>query len=513
MPLRRLRAGTLGTRIGAATSAAILGVSLVFFAYRYVSETEALTDQLHAHMGQNISALTAGLRRVQGQSVLQAALEDFIRAVRHHLHEFGHAHEVEHLILVTDEHGMTVASTDRGRVGRSIAPELHALSRRQERSSADRFRVVELDGERYLFLSEPLGSAGQSILYLEPFERVVELARGSLLRNLGFSLLLATMLVFAVNVLVRRLITRRLALLAQAMQRVEREGLDVPIPDLGRDELGEVRNVYAATIAELRRSRQQIEEHARTLESQVSERTAQLVRAHRLAAVGELAAGVAHGLNNPLASIAASAEKLLDLQERDPARLEARLPEHLRRIVRNTDRCKHITQSLLSFGRESRFSPRPLLAAAVLHEAKSVVEAAAEARGVAVHIQAPGPLPPVTADAEALTQVLVNLASNALDASPPGSRVELSAARDADELVLAVTDRGSGIAPQDLERIFRPFYTTKPVGQGTGLGLSICQGIVEQLGGRLGVQSRPGEGSRFEVRLPLTVPDAKEPPR
>jgi two-component system, NtrC family, sensor kinase len=491
----------LGTRLGLSTSAAILVVSLAFFGSKYVSDTSVLTDQLHRHMGENVAALSACFQDRPDPEGLQSTLDAFFHAFQEHVHAFGHHPTASHRIAVLDEQGLVLASSDRSWIGRQPPSELAEALESRPPTSQDRFKTVLLEGERFLILTQPLGE--RRILYLEPYESVRDIASGSLLRNLGFALLSAGILAAAVNLLVGRLVTRRLELLAHTMERVEREGLDVPIPPLGRDELGDVRDVYAKTIAELRRSRLQIEEHARTLERKVQERTEQLVRAHRLAAVGELAAGIAHGLNNPLASVAASAEKLLDLMERDRTELDKRLPDHLRRIVRNTDRCKHITQSLLSFARESRFSPRPVAPASVLREAAAVLEPEAEARGIALEVQAGEALPQVVADPEALTQVLVNLLANALDASEAGSAVTLRAEAEAGELRLSVTDHGAGIAPEDLDRIFQPFYTTKPPGQGTGLGLSVAHGIVEQLGGRITVHSRPGQGSRFEVRLPL----------
>jgi two-component system NtrC family sensor kinase len=505
-----LRFGTLGTRLGLVTSAAILVVSLAFFGWRYTSETELLTDQFHEHMGENVAALTASLQRIDTASEVQAALEEYAAAVQRHVHEFGHEHREGFLVLVYATDGRVLASTERQWIGRGMPADLLALAAPAQGRLAGKFRTVQVGQARYLSLAEPLdarpdGSSGgqQRILYLEPYSRVTRLSRGSLLRNLAFSLLLAAILAVTVNFLVRRMVIARLQRLAGSMERVEREGLEAPVPELGRDELGEVRDVYARTLAELRRSRQAIELHARTLETQVQERTAQLLRAHRLAAIGELAAGLAHGLNNPLASIAASAEKLLDLTGRDAAQLQKRLPDHLQRIVRNTDRCKHIAQSLLSFARENRTTPRPIQPSAVLREAVAVVEAEAEARKVEIRLAGLPALPIVNADPEALTQVIVNLLSNALDASAPGGSVELEAAVEAAELVLAVVDHGTGIDPEHLEQIFRPFFTTKPPGSGTGLGLSICHGIVEQLGGRIAVESRPGQGSRFEVRLPL----------
>jgi signal transduction histidine kinase len=493
----------LGTRLGLSTSAAILVVSLAFFGSKYVSDTRVQTDQLHRHMGENLAALGACLQNQPRPEGLQSTLDGFRKAFEAHVHAFGHHAHAAHRIAVLDERGHVLASTDHRWIGQTPPSALDEALLLRPPTSQDRFKTVLLEGERFLVLAERLGT--RRVLYLEPYESVQEIARGSLLRNLGFSLLSALILAAAVNLLVGRLVTRRLELLARTMEQVEREGLQVPIPPLGHDELGDVRDVYAKTIAELQRSRLQIEEHARTLEQQVQERTEQLVRAHRLAAVGELAAGIAHGLNNPLASAAASAEKLLDLQERDRAELDKRLPDHLRRILRNTDRCKHITQSLLSFARESRFSPRPVAPAAVLREAAAVLEPEAESRGIALEVHADDPMPLVVADPEALTQVLVNLLSNALDASPAGSAVTMQATAGDNELCLSVTDRGTGIPAEDLERVFRPFYTTKPPGQGTGLGLSVAQGIVEQLGGHIVLHSRPGEGSRFEVRLPLEL--------
>ncbi len=507
---RRFGYSALGRRIGLATSAAIFLVSLLSSLWRYRIETRMLMDQLHAHMGENVAAILSFVDSMEDRSRAQQALSQFSAAVDRHMRRFDHQRSGRHILLMLDPREVVMASTEPDWMGREIPPDVVASWKAPQKSS-DKFRTVGLAGESYLFLRESLsgyaghGEMGWSLLYLEPYDTITKLAWESLARNLGFSLVLALVLAVAVNFLVDRIVIRRLALLRRAMEQVKRGGPQMALPKLGTDELGEVRNAYAEAMNELGKSRRQIEEHARTLEGEIQSRTAQLVRAHRLAAVGELAAGLAHGLNNPLASVAASAEKLLDLMERDDDRLKRRLPSHLERILRNTDRCKQITRSLLSFAREKPFKPRRIHLKDVVNEAMAVVEADAETRGVSIALQMEDGLPDLVTDPDSVAQVLVNLLSNALDVTESGDSVVIEAVDHETFVRLSVTDSGPGIGYEEAQRIFRPFYTTKPAGKGTGLGLSICQALLEQLGGRMEVVSEVGNGARFEVFLPCQV--------
>jgi signal transduction histidine kinase len=218
----------------------------------------------------------------------------------------------------------------------------------------------------------------------------------------------------------------------------------------------------------------------------------QLAQAEKLAAVGRLAAGVAHELNNPLGNVLLYAKLLLEDGEPGEVR-EA----NTRRIVDNAVRCKGIVRSLLDYARPGRVEPEPMDVNAVARAAVASVAGHLEARTVTCALHLAPALPAVLGDARQIQQVVVNLLQNAIDAVEPGGRVGVSTrpADAGDGVVLTVDDDGPGVAPEVASRVFEPFYTTKE--RGTGLGLSICYGIVEGHRGRIWV-----EGSTFSVLLP-----------
>lgn len=224
-----------------------------------------------------------------------------------------------------------------------------------------------------------------------------------------------------------------------------------------------------------------------------------LAHADRLATFGRLAAGVVHDLRGPLTAIQVSAEALLSRFALDPVAVAER--DKARRIVDNGQRILGFVRNLLAYARPSPEGVEPIDAGALIQGVLGLCAHVAEGRGAAL-AGAAEPGLAVVGSRLHLEQVLVNLVSNACQAVGPGGRVDVSARADGDAVVLEVHDDGAGIAPEDLGRIFEPFFTTRPPGLGTGLGLSIVRGIVERHGGTVAVESAPGSGTRFRVRLP-----------
>jgi PAS domain S-box-containing protein len=235
----------------------------------------------------------------------------------------------------------------------------------------------------------------------------------------------------------------------------------------------------------------------------------QLLQQEKLAAVGQLVSGVAHELNNPLASVMAFAQLLLAAPEDAPHDRRA-----LDAINHEAKRAAKIVSNLLTFARQHQ--PERTIA-----DLNRVVEDTLELRRYALRIaqvdieaRLDPDLPITWADPFQLQQVVLNLVTNAEQAlaSWDGDRrIVVSTARMGKELVIRVSDSGPGIAPENLPRIFNPFFTTKPVGEGTGLGLSISDGILREHGGRIRVESQPACGATFILELPLVAPPLTEP--
>jgi len=227
---------------------------------------------------------------------------------------------------------------------------------------------------------------------------------------------------------------------------------------------------------------------------------AQLVQSAKMAAVGELAAGVAHELNNPLTSVLGFAQVLMrSIPPDDPGY------ENLVTIANEALRARDIVRDLLAFSQQTTSSHEPANINQVVGNTLSLIRRQFEASDVTVQEDLADDLPLVFLATGRIKQVFLNLFTNALQAMPNGGRLTVSSRWVEDEVVVRVTDTGDGIPEEHLPRIFEPFYTTKPVGQGTGLGLSVSLGIVQEHGGRIEVESWPGEGSAVAVWLPVAT--------
>ncbi len=309
----------------------------------------------------------------------------------------------------------------------------------------------------------------------------------------GRILVVIILLSLAAGLLAAWVISRGLARpvrdLTQAMAVVGAGRLDHPITPSSRDEIGALAEAFGRMTGNLRQNVAQLE---RT--------QAQLVQSEKLASIGEMAAAVAHGLRNPLASLRAAAQ----LVRRHPESPSAR--EHLDAIIEEVDRLDRRISHLLSFSRPAPFHP---MAESIPRLVEALLPAFAEPmreRNVELQIELPGTLPAVRVDPMQLEQALLELVSNALDAMPSGGRLRIGAeavngGSGPAEVTIEVTDTGAGIPAQVLPSVCEPFFTTRQ--EGTGLGLAIAKRYVEQNGGRLEIESRSGAGTTARVRLPV----------
>ena len=225
-------------------------------------------------------------------------------------------------------------------------------------------------------------------------------------------------------------------------------------------------------------------------------------RAEKLAAIGTLAAGLAHELNNPIGIMSSRIEVML----MEGTTLPEPVREDLEVLHRQAQRVARITQGLLTFARTSAGEREPVDLNHVVRETLLLAEAQITKSGVKVIVELSPDLPPILGDADTLQQVMLNLVTNARDAVDGRGEIRIgTAVRESDRRIeLVVADTGRGIAPEDLTRIFDPFFTTKPAG--TGLGLSLTHGIVREHGGTIDVESTPGRGTRFLLAFPALLP-------
>ncbi len=251
-------------------------------------------------------------------------------------------------------------------------------------------------------------------------------------------------------------------------------------------------------------------ERARRASTDLRRLQAQVIQAEKLASLGQIAAGIVHELNNPLTSIIA----YTDFLRRRPSRDDADEEERLRRIGEAAERILSFTRDLMSYARPAAEIPAPVPLADVLHKAIAFCDHEFAECGIAVSVDIEDPAPLVRGISGQLTQVFVNLFTNAAHAMPNGGELRVSSRHcDGGELLLVeVADNGIGIAEEDVEHVLEPFYTTKAHGRGTGLGLSIVHSIIKNHGGTLELESSPGRGTTFTLSLQLAVRPSTRPP-
>jgi signal transduction histidine kinase len=227
----------------------------------------------------------------------------------------------------------------------------------------------------------------------------------------------------------------------------------------------------------------------------------QLIQAEKLNALGQLAASVAHEINNPLAGVLVYSKLLSKRLQGGPFDKDEAL-SNLSKIESAVSHCSKIIHGLLNFARQSEPVLQPVVIGSVIDQAMSLVGHEAEMKGVEIIREETSPLPPVMADFGQLQQVFVNLVINAIQATPNGGKLIIRSSIDDGWVKVALEDTGHGIPPENMEKLFTPFFTTKEPGKGVGLGLAVSYGIIERHGGKIEVQSEVGKGSTFTVHLP-----------
>jgi signal transduction histidine kinase len=232
--------------------------------------------------------------------------------------------------------------------------------------------------------------------------------------------------------------------------------------------------------------------------------TAQLWQASKLTTMGELAASVAHELNNPLATVALRVESTMEeLAEDDPKRRSLEI------IAQEVERMAKLVSNLLQFSRRSHRQISSVDVPEELRNSLDVIEFYLRSHEVEVVQEFAAGVPIIHADRQQLRQVFLNLITNASDAMPHGGKLIIRCFRDTVEserasVIIEFTDTGTGVQTGDLPRLWEPFFTTKPVGKGTGLGLAICRRSVEQHGGTIIIETGPGRGTTVRITLPIS---------
>lgn len=345
------------------------------------------------------------------------------------------------------------------------------------------------------------GDGGTLTLWTAPLDPESTGPLGRLLRL--YLLLTGVLILIIAYVALTRLIVRPVEDLTRASERLATGPLSTTAPVAGAAEVARLAISFNRMARDLRADRKALEGRLAELEKATRELRStqdQLIRSEKLASVGRLSAGIAHEIGNPLAAILGFVELLQagGLPEPDER-------EFLRRVKNEVERIHRIIRELLDYSRAEPAAPAPDEVADLAHvveEAVKLVAPQKDLRGITIERRFGENISRVRGSESDLLQLTLNLLLNAADAVNGDGSILIEVDETADEVRFAISDSGSGIAEDMLDKLFDPFVTSKPPGKGTGLGLAVSQAIVMRLGGSIRAENRPLGGACFEVRLP-----------
>jgi two-component system, NtrC family, sensor kinase len=397
----------------------------------------------------------------------------------------------------------------------------------------DRFRIFKPNGHRVLGIVTPIEnqpSCSSAGCHAHPAEQQVlgvldtnvSLARAdanlreSSLRMGTYTVFAVVLIAFLSGIFVWRVVHIPVKKLTAGTQRLSHGQLGYQLDIVSRDELGELALSFNQMSRQLREAREETDAWAQTLEARVEEKTRELKHAHeqvmqaeKMASIGKLAATVAHEINNPLSGILTYAKLLRKWLDRDGWDSERRdeVRGSLELIESESRRCGDIVRNLLSFSRSAPMNLQWADLNQVIDRCLRLVQHQTELNNVQLQAELAENLPQVQCDPAQIEQLLLALMMNAIDALPHGGNLWVRSRMlpEISSVQLEVQDDGVGIPAEILPNLFEPFFTTKEKGHGVGLGLAISKGIAERHRGRIDVESRPGQGTKFTITLPVDV--------
>jgi two-component system NtrC family sensor kinase len=271
------------------------------------------------------------------------------------------------------------------------------------------------------------------------------------------------------------------------------------------DEIGQLTHAFNQMTRNLRASHSELQSTVETLKAT----QAQLIQSEKLSAVGEFVSGIAHELNNPLTAVIGFGEMLKQ------ADLEPKYQAYLNYIVRSTERCHKIVHGLLSFARQHPPERKVLHFTQIIDDVVELLAYEMRTSNIEVQRQYASNLPQIIGDSHQLQQVVLNILNNgrqAMEAHQPSGRIQIRVQTAGTFIRIEIEDNGPGISPENLAKIFNPFFTTKPIGKGTGLGLSLCYGMIQEHGGTIRAESALGKGANFIIELPIHAASQNQNP-
>ncbi len=432
-------------------------------------------------------------------------------------------------LRIYDGDGKIVFSNDRREIGRVIdrqAPACivcHALKKPRKRLEAHQQTTILKAEEKYRFLSvvnpiynEPgcyqatchAHPEDKKVLGILSFEMSLADVDALIAKNRRNSALFAALTLLLVScfigLFIQRFVHRPVRQLVDQTKYIAEGDLDEAVPITTRDEIGYLARSFNKMTVKLKEARQQAQEREKDLEQKVVElRQTQdhLIRSEKLASLGKMAAGVAHEINNPLASLLTYCYYLLRKLGNEKS-----VRERLEVMIKETTRCSMIVRNLLDFAGEAQPEMKPVNVNNILNQTLFLLESQVLFYNIEVRKNFDCSLPPVMLDSGQIQQVFINLILNAAEACRDEGILSITTRTKNDFVEVEFQDNGCGIPKEDLGKIFDPFYSKKDQREGTGLGLAVSYGIVERHRANIVVESQVGKGSTFTIKLPLSEP-------
>lgn len=441
------------------------------------------------------------------------------------------------------KHGQIAFSTDRSEVGTVLEMQTEQCMGCHQKvqppdvlPSSDRSRILVRDGNRFLGVTQTIQNepdcfnAGCHVH--QPEERLLGVIDINL--DLGPSdeahkesaneLLVSSLLgILAMIILtlwsVHRMVHRPVRKLTKETKKLSEGDLGARVPEVSKDELGILAKTFNTMAMDLETARGELIEWGQTLESRVEEKTNELSRAQeqivqvdRMASLGKLAAVVAHEINNPLASVVTYAKIIVRRLKRQDVLTDECMEnlEYLESIASEASRCGEIVSQLLAFARRRGGEFGPAEVNQIIDKALFLINHQLEINGVETRTDLQPDLPSIIADPAQIQQALMALLINATQVLDQGEVISLATRALDDGVEIIVGDSGPGMSEDIARHAFEPFFTTKEQGDGVGLGLSVVYGIIERHGGRIDLDTAPGEGCRFTLFLPNEPPQPSE---
>jgi two-component system, NtrC family, sensor kinase len=506
-----------------ATIAIVLLLIMAPFAYINVSTLKRMMLEEAISSADNLSETIIRTAHYQ-------MLENDRKRVYQVIQEVGTQRGIEHIRMINKD-GQIILSTDRREIGslldkKAAACNMCHSSERPliEASTMHRSRLFsDTKGRQVLGMTRAIynqpSCATAACHFHPPTQRILGVldvivsledmrAQTAAYRNgiIALTLLMLGLTSACLTFLMRSLVHKPIKQILKQTKKISAGNLDTSIEFSSTDELGELSTSFNQMTQSLKKARGELEDWAKNLETKVEDRTrqlkqmqAQLIRSEKLASLGELVAGIAHELNNPLTGILVFSSLL----EKSP-KLDLECRGDVEVIVRETQRCATIVKGLLEFSRESLPDKKPAAVNTIMDHTLALIGNQSFFHDITIGTDYEERIPEVLVDPNQIEQVFINILLNAAYAmSGTGTlTIRTRICEEGKYAVAEICDTGCGIPEENLGKIFDPFFTTKE-GKGTGLGLSVSYGIVQNHGGHIEVQSTVGEGTTFSVKLPL----------